>query len=774
MTERFGMGQPVTRLEDPRLLRGEGRFIHDFDLPGQAHLVLVRSPHAHARIVSVDTSVAASAPGVLGVFTAEELARDGIGTTAPTLKRSRPDGSPMFWRAHPGLARERVRYVGDPVAAVVGETLMQAKDAAERVAIDYDPLPCVTETAGAALAGAAPVWEECPDNICNVFEVGDGAATEAALARAARVVKRRYEISRVHVQFMEPRGALGAWDAGQGRYTLHTDVQYPHRVREVLAGVLRVPEHRVRVVSGDVGGAFGAKGWAYVEHRLVLWLARRLGRAVKWSCERSEAPLADEHARDCISEAELALDEGGRFLALRVRTTSNLGAYISSDRTLVHTFANLGSLVGMYAFPAAHVRVTGVLSNTSATAPYRGAGRPEAIYVLERLIDDAARELGVDRIELRRRNLVPPAAMPYKTALTFTYDCGEFERVMDKALALGGWQGFAARREQSKRRGRLRGIGIANAIERAGAPPGMEFAEIRFSADGTATLLMGSKSQGQGHETTFTQIACERLGLAPDDVRFVDGDTDLVAQGTGTFGSRSTTVAGSALWLAADKVIAKGRRIAAHLLEASEADIVFARGRFAVAGTDRGVALKEVARAAFFPARLPRGLEPGLSEHAAFVPPGETFPNGCHVCEVEVDPQTGAIELAGYAVVDDVGTEINPLTLKGQVMGGVVQGLGQILMERMTYDAESGQLLTASFMDYAMPRADDLCDMKIGSHPVPTKLNPLGVKGAGEAGTVGALAATMNAIADALAEGGATQLDMPATSERVWRALNSR
>ncbi|MGH8703970.1 MAG: xanthine dehydrogenase family protein molybdopterin-binding subunit, partial [Burkholderiales bacterium] len=463
MTERFGIGQAVSRLEDPRLLRGEGRFIQDHDLPGQAHLVLVRSPHAHARIVSIDSSTAASAPGVLGIYTVEDLARDGIGTTAPTLKRSRPDGSPMFWRAHPGLARDRVRYVGDPVAAVVAETLMQAKDAAERVAIEYEPLPSVTETDRAALPGAAPVWDECPDNISNVFEVGDGAATDAAFARAAHTDTRRYAISRVHAQFIEPRGALGSWDAGAERYTLRTDVQYPHRVREVLAGVLRVAENRVRVVSGDVGGAFGAKGWAYAEHRLVLWLARKLGRPVKWTCERSEAPLADEHARDCVSEAELALDAARKFLALRVRTTSNLGAYVSSDRTLVHTFANLGSLVGMYAFPTAHVRVTGVLTNTSSTAPYRGAGRPEAIYVLERLIDDAARELGMDRVELRRRNLVAPASMPYKTALTFTYDCGEFERVMDKALDLGGWDGIAARREQSTRRGRLRGIGIANA-----------------------------------------------------------------------------------------------------------------------------------------------------------------------------------------------------------------------------------------------------------------------------------------------------------------------
>ena len=756
MDEHFGIGQSVSRFEDPRLLRGEGRYVKDLAAPGQVHLVLLRSPHAHAKIVSIDAAAALAAPGVLGVFTIADLERDGVGTTAPGIKRSRADGSPMFWRAHPGLAKDKVRHVGEPVAAVVAETVAQAKDAADLVDVAYDALP---------VDGA--VWDECPDNISNVFEVGNKTATDAAFARAARVVKRSYAISRVHAQFLEPRGALGAWDKGDARYTLHCDVQYPHRVREVLAGLLKVPEHRIRVVTNDVGGAFGAKGWAHLEHRIVLWLARKLGRPVKWTCERSEAPLADEHARDVASEAELALDAENRFIGLRVRNASALGAYVSTDRNLLPGFANLGSLAGMYLLPAAHVTVTGVLSHTSPLAPYRGNGRPEAIYILERLIDDAARELGVDRIELRRRNLIPPSAMPYKTAITFTYDCGEFEKGMDKALALAKWSDFSSRKEISRSKGKLRGIGLANAIERAAAP-GMEYAELRFEPGGTATLMVGTKSQGQGHETMYRQIAGSRLGLAQADLRVMDGDTDAVAYGAGSFGSRSAAIGGTAVWLAADKAIAKGKRIAAHLLEAADADIAFAAGRFAIAGTDRGVTWKEIARAAYGTAPLPAGIEPGLVEHGTFSPVQETFPNGTHVCEVEVDPDTGSIKLLNYVVVDDVGTEINPLTLEGQVVGGIVQGLGQILMEQIVYDPESGQLLTASFMDYAMPRAGDLCNFEVGHNAVPTKLNPLGAKGAGEAGTVGALAAAMNAIVDAI---GTENIEMPTTPERVWRAL---
>jgi carbon-monoxide dehydrogenase large subunit len=770
---QFGIGQAVTRFEDRRLLRGQGRFHDDVNLPGQAHAVIVRSPHAHARIQAIDASAALRAEGVLAVFTGADVVRDGLGTMQMTLKRKRPDGSPMFAPPHRGLTHDRVRYVGDPVAVLVAETLAQAEDAAELVRIDYEPLPSVTSTTAAALPGSAPVWDECPDNISNVFEAGERAATDAAFSRAHRVIRRRYVITRVHAQYMEPRGALGVWDPGEDRYTLYADVQYPHRVRNALASnVFKVPEHSIRVIAGDIGGAFGTKGWQYPEHRLVLWAARKLRRPVKWRCERRDAIPADEHARDNVSDAELALDSEGRFLALRVRTLANVGAYVSSDRNLLATFSNVVTLVGVYAFPAAHVQVTCVLTNTNSTAPYRGAGRPEATYVIERLIDDAARELGMDPVQLRRSNLIPSSAMPYRTPLGVTYDCGNFEKSMDDALKLADVAGFDARREESQARGRLRGLAVVNAIERAaGAQP--EFAEIRFAPGGNATLLMGTKNQGQGHETTFKQILHERLGLDPAEVRYIDGDTDRVAFGIGTMGSRSTVIGGTALWTAADKVIAKGRKIAARLLEAAEADIVFADGRFTVAGTDRAVTLKEVARAAFQPAQLPPGLEPGLYETGTFSPRQDTWPNGCHVCEVEVEPETGAVTLARYVIVDDVGTVINPLTLKGQIHGGVAQGVGQALMEQVVYDPESGQLLTASFMDYAIPRADTIPELAIGNNPVPTKLNPIGAKGAGEAGTVGALPAVINAVMDALAPLGVRDFDMPATSSRVWQVIQA-
>jgi aerobic carbon-monoxide dehydrogenase large subunit len=768
---QYGIGQSVKRFEDPRLVRGEGRFHNDVNLPGQAYVVVVRSLHAHARIVSIDTTAATGAPRVLAVFTGADLARDGLGTMKMTLKRKRPDGSPMWAPPHRGLTQDRVRYVGDPIALVIAETLAQAEDAAELVRVEYEPLPSVTSTAEAV--GGAPVWDECADNISNVFEVGDKAATEAAFARAAHVVRRRYVITRVHAQYMEPRGALGVYDPGEDRYTLHADVQYPHRVRNALASnIFQVPEHQIRVIVGDVGGAFGTKGWQYPEHKLVLWAARKLGRPVKWQCERREAIPADEHARDNVSEAELALDADGRFLAIRVRTLANVGAYVSSDRNLLATFGNVVTLVGVYTFPAAHVQVLSVLSNTNSTAPYRGAGRPEATYVIERLIDDAARELGMDRLELRRKNLIPASAMPYKTALGTTYDCGEFAKSMERALVLADVAGFPARRDASRRRGALRGLAVVNAIERA-AGPAPEFAEIRFAPSGSATVLMGTKNQGQGHETTFKQILHERLGLDPAEVRYIDGDTDRVAFGMGTMGSRSTVIGGTALWTAADKVIAKGKKIAARLLEAAEGDIAFADGKFNVVGTDRAVAIKAVARAAFVPAQLPPGLEPGLYETDTFAPKQDTWPNGCHVCEVEVDPDTGVVTLASYAIVGDVGTVINPLTLKGQIHGGVAQGVGQALMEQVVYEPESGQLLTASFMEYAMPRADSFCDVRIGSNPVPTTLNPLGAKGAGEAGTVGALPVVINAVLDALAPLGVRQLEMPASSERVWAAIQA-
>ncbi len=769
---KFGIGQSVTRFEDVRLLKGEGRYLNDVNLPGQAHAVVLRSPHAHARIRAIDVDRALKAPGVLAVLTGADVERDGLGTMKMTLRRKRPDGTPMFAPPHRGLSQERVRYVGDPIAFVIAETLAQAKDAADLVQVDYDPLPSVTSTAAAG-PGSATVWDECPDNVSNVYEAGDKAAVEAAFARAAHVVRRRYVITRVHAQYMEPRGALGVYDPGEDRYTLYADVQYPHRVRNALASmVFQIPEHQIRVIAGDIGGGFGTKGWQYPEHRLVLWAARKLGRPVKWACERHEAIPADEHARDNISDAELALDAEGRFLALRVRTIANLGAYISSDRNLLASFSNVVTLVGVYTIPAAHVQVTGVLSNCNSTAPYRGAGRPEAIYVLERLIDDAARDLGLDRLKLRRMNIIPASAMPYRTCLGVTYDCGEFEKGMDEALALADVAGFPARREESRRRGKLRGLGIVNAIERAAAP-GLEYAEIRFNPSGTAMVLMGSKNQGQGHETIFKQIAHEKLGLDPREVRYIDGDTDRVAFGIGSMGSRSTVIGGTALSMAADKLIAKGRKIAARLLEAAEPDIVFADGRFAVKGTDRAVVLKEVARAAFQLDKLPSGMEPGFYETGTFSPPADTYPNGCHVCEVEIDAETGEVALVRYAVVDDVGTVINPLTLKGQIHGGIAQGVGQALMEQVVYDPESGQLLTSSFMEYGMPRADTFCDIAVASNTVPTKLNPLGAKGAGEAGTVGALPVVINAVMDALATVGVRDFDMPATSDRVWQAIQA-
>jgi aerobic carbon-monoxide dehydrogenase large subunit len=770
---QFGIGQPVTRFEDQRLLRGEGRFQNDVTLPGQAYAVIVRSIHAHARTRSIDTSAALSAPGVLAVFTGADLARDNLGTMRMTLKRKRPDGSPMFAPPHRGLTVDCVRYVGDPVALVVGETLAQAEDAAELVRVGYEPLPAVTSTLEATRPGSPSVWPECADNISNVFEAGDRAATEVVFAGAARVVCRRYVITRVHAQYMEPRGALGVYDPGEDRYTLYADVQYPHRVRNALAGnIFKIPEHKVRVIAGDVGGGFGTKGWQYPEHRLVLWAARKLRRPIKWACERREAIPADEHARDNVSEAELAVDAEGRFLALRVRTLANVGAYVSSDRNLLATFSNVVTLVGVYRFPTAYVQVLSVLTNTSSTAPYRGAGRPEATYVIERLIDDAARELGVEPVELRRRNLIPASSMPHRTPLGVSYDCGDFEKNMDDALKLADVAGFPTRREASRAAGRLRGLAVVNAIERAaGAQP--EFAEIRFTPSGSATLFMGTKNQGQGHETTFKQILHERLGIEPAEVRYVDGDTDRVGFGMGTMGSRSTVIGGTAVWTAADKVIAKGKKIAARLLEAADQDLVFSDGRFAVAGTDRAVTLAEVVRAAFQPTQLPPGVEPGLYETGTFAPKQDTWPNGCHVCEVDIDPETGAVTLVNYVVVDDVGTVINPLTLKGQIHGGVAQGVGQALMEQVVYERDSGQLLTTSFMEYAMPRADTLCDMAITSNPVPTALNPLGAKGAGEAGTVGALPAVINAVVDALAPLGVRELDMPATGERVWQAIQT-
>jgi aerobic carbon-monoxide dehydrogenase large subunit len=770
---KFGVGQPLRRFEDQRLLTGRGRFQDDVAVPRQAYAVFVRSPHAHAKIRAVDTSAAATAPGVLAVYTGIDYRDDGLAMPKAAMPRKKADGSPAFAPPRPAIAIDRVRYVGDTVAMVVAESLDEAKDAAELVEVDYEPLPAVTSVAAAAMPEAPQLWDDNPDNISHSYERGDRRATEAAFASAARIVKRRYVVSRVHAQYIEPRGSLGAYEAAEDRFTLYADVNYPHRVRNMLAQmVFRVPESKVRVIVRDVGGGFGAKGWQYVDHRLVLWAARKLGRPVKWRCERSETLLADEHGRDNVGTIELAFDRDCRILALRLHMLANIGAYVGSDRQWLTPFGQIGTVIGVYDIPAGYVRIDAVLSNTSPTAPYRGAGRPEATYLVERALDAAATELGIDRIELRRRNIIKPQAMPFRSPLGPVYDCGEFEKNMEMALFAAEWAGFASRREAANARGKLRGIGLANPIEQA-AGPVPEYAEIRFQPSGSALLLMGTKTHGQGHETVFKQILYEKLAIDPNEVVFIDGDTDRVAFGMGSNGSRSMVTGGGALSLAADKIIDKGRRLAAHLLEAASADVEFADGRFAIAGTDRAIGLKEVARTSFQPARLPPGMEPGLIEHATYAPERATYPNGCHICEVEIDPETGEVGLVSYVVVDDVGTVINPLTLHGQIHGGVAQGIGQILMEEVAYEAGSGQLVTASFMDYAMPRADTMCPIAITSNPVPTKLNPLGAKGAGEAGTVGALPAVMLAIMNALLPLGVEELDMPATSARVWQATRA-
>ena len=769
----FGFGRPVPRIEDAQLLRGRGRYIDDIVPAGQAQLYVLRSSHAAARIVSIDTAEARTMPGVLGVFTGADAVADGLGSLPSRRRRKRPDGSLSLEPPYRVLAVDAVSYVGDPVVAVVAESLAQAKDAAERVVIDFEALPSVTDTAAAALPDAPKVWAPAPDNICFYEEVGNRAAVEAAFANAHHVVRERFRISRVAVNPMEPRNALGSYDERDQRYTLHAGLQGPHNIRQELAEfVFRLPAHRFRVVSPDVGGAFGLKGGCYPELALVLWTARKIGRPVKWIGERSESFLADHQARDNVSDVALALDQNGKFLALKVETLANLGAYLSSNGTSV-PLNNIGGLAGTYTTPHIHVAVTGVLSNTNPTCPYRGAGRPEASYCIERIIDIAAREIGIDRIDLRRRNMIPPAAMPFRTGLVYTYDCGEFEQCMDDALVLADWPGAAQRQEAARARGVLYGIGAVSAIEIAGGPfprPFEEAAEIRFDATGGATVFLGSHSHGQGHETSFRQIAHQALGLAPEQVQLIYGDTDAVFHGRGTFGSRSMATGGMALVVAAEKVVEKGKQIASHLLEAAASDIEFAEGRFTVAGTDRGIDLTEIAKASFMAERMPLELELGLDANAIAVPKGPTFPNGFHVCEVEIDPDTGVARVVRYTVVDDVGRAVNPLLLKGQIHGGIAQGVGQALGENVVHDAD-GQPLTGSFMDYMMPRAHDFPALVVGSHDVPSGNNPLGVKGAGEAGCVGALPAVMNAINDALAPLGIRHFEMPATPERLWQVI---
>ena len=764
----FGIGQPVPRTEDPRLLRGNGRYGDDVVLPGQVYGYVLRSPHAHAKIRNIDTAAAKAAPGVLLVLTGADWDRTGYTDFPVLVPRQKRDGSPMGRAPRKGLTGDRVRMVGDAVAFVVAETLLQAKDAAELIEVDYEVLPSAATTETAMRPGAPVLWDDCPKNEAFFFTLGNKAAVDAAFARAHHVTKVSYTVNRISANSMEPRVSTGDYDRRTGRYTLYTSAQSTHPLRAAIAGIMKMPEADLRVITGDVGGAFGMKGDIYQDQVLVLWASQLVDRPVRWTAERTESLMSDSHARDNITTAELALDRDGKFLGFRVGTAAGLGAYMGSMTPHSPT-NNLGGLAGVYTTPAIYVEVTGIFTNNNPTAPYRGAGRPEASLAIEKAIDHAAREMNIDRAELRRRNLIPPDAMPYKTGLVFVYDTGKFEEVMDIALDKADWKGFEARRAEAAKRGKLRGIGLSCAIEQAAGPLD-ETAEIRFDPSGRVSILMGTVAQGQGHDVTFKQMLNEFLGVPLEHMTLVQGDSDLVAFGRGTFGSRSAGNGGAALRLAADRIIEKGRKIAAHMLEAAETDIEFKDGQFTVAGTDRRIDIASVARNAYA-LTLPPGIEPTLTAFAAFKPRAPTFPNGSHVCELEIDPETGKVAFISYLVVDDVGTVVNPLLLKGQIQGGVSQGLGQAMCEDVTYDPEPGQLVAASFMDYCMPRADDVCSMEVGSNPVPTKLNPLGVKGAGEAGTVGALPAVMNAIMDALAPLGVKEFDMPATSDRVWRLI---
>src|SRR6266478_9586397 len=768
------IGQPVRREEDLRLLKGRGRYVDDVKETSEARAYVLRSPHAHARIGALDVRLALTAPGVLAVLTGEDLRRRGLGTLMPGVRRRRRSGAAAFVCPQPLLARDRVRYVGDPVAFIVAETLNQAKDAAELIEIDYQPLPAVI-TAEASLAPDAPlVWDDNPGNEAFFHEIGDKHAVDAAFAQADQVVRHRTVINRVTANSMEPRGCLAQYDRDQDRYTIRCTIQSVHATRAALADrIFKLPQHQFRVVCDNMGGGFGMKGGCYPEYGLSLWASEVTGRPVRWIAERSEGLLSDEQSRGSVVETELALDKESRFLALRAQWKAAIGAYYSTDRPTIPLTVALGCLVNTYGIPAVHAQVVAVLTNTMTIAPYRGGGRPEPIYVIETIIDKAAHELGIEPAELRRRNTIPADAMPFTTVLQQTYDSGDFVKNLDDCLALGGYRGVAERRAAAKKAGKLLGVGVATAVAASGGRD-YEHAEIRFDPAGGVVLMTGSMDHGQGHGTTFKQVLSEKLGIDADLIRYRYGDSDLVTMGIGTFGSRSAQLAGSAIVVAADRLIDKGRKIAAHMMEAGVHDVVFENGKFAIAGTDRSVDVVEVAKQSFEAAHLPENIETGFSERANFGPPGcATFPSGAHLCEVEIDEETGAVELTRYVAVDDVGRVLNPLLCEGQIHGGIVQGVGQALMEDLVYDEASGQLLTGSFQDYCMPRADDFCDFELANNPTLTDRNPLGVKGVGEAGTLCAIPAVMNAVNNALAQVGAPAVELPATSEKLWRAISA-
>jgi carbon-monoxide dehydrogenase large subunit len=766
----FAIGQGVSRFEDPRLIQGGGRYTDDLQLPGMAHGVVLRSPHAHAKIKSIDTDAAKTAPGVLAVLTAADVKAHGYGDLPVPGGLKRRGGEPMYKPKYPILADGVVRWVGDGIAFVVADTVAQALDAAELIEVDFEPLPAVTSTAEAVKPGAPKVWADAPDNISFVVELGDKTATDAAFAKAAHVVKQELIINRVTAATMEPRGAVGDYHKADGRYTIYTAMQRPHPTRAELATLLGVPESKVRIVTGDTGGSFGMKSPIFNETPLVLLAAKITGRPVKWISTRSESFTSDAQARDNVTFAELALDKSGVFVGMRVKTVAAIGAYLQS--AMPAFYLNAGTLAGCYRTPAMFADITAVFSHTNPVRPYRGNGRPEAAYVIERMVDIAADELGIDPAELRRRNYIAPSQMPFKTGLTFTYDSGEFEKNMDLALELADAKGFKARKAQSRKNGKLRGFGLSNTIERAAADL-TEGAEIRFDRSGGLTLISGSNSQGQGHETVFKQLVCDRLGIDPGETQYQQGDTDELFFGVGTGGSRSAALAGSAFHVAAEKIVTKAKAIAAFQLKVDEADVKYEDGVFSSTKTNQTLTMKEIAKLSVDPSKVPKDMEVGLTATAAYSASTANYPNGCHICEIEIDQETGKVDIVRYAVVDDVGTVLNPKLLHGQIHGGIAQGAGQILMEDIHFDSE-GQITTGSFMDYAMPHAHDFPAMKVDANPVPTKTNPLGVKGAGEAGCVGAMPCVANALVDALSEFGVKHIAMPATPEKVWRLMQGK
>jgi aerobic carbon-monoxide dehydrogenase large subunit len=770
--ERFAVGQPVPRNEDPVLLRGEGRYTDDLTLEGRAYMVVLRSPHAHGVLRGMELAEARAMPGVLGIYTSADLAAAGIGPLACGATLRNADGSPMRKPPRPALATDKVRYVGDPVAAVVAETVALAKQAAEAIVLDVEPLPAVTTPRAAAAPNAPLLYGEAPGNVAVEFLYGDPEKVAAAFARAAHVTRLTAVNNRVVICPMEPRAAIASYAAAEERYTLRVCSQGVHRMQNLLAAALGVDRKSVRVLTFNVGGSFGLKGAPFPEYLPALLAARLLGRPVKWTDERSGSFVSDHHGRDTQMTGELALDAGGRILALRVTGDANLGAALLANGPIMSTNNVVKNVVSVYRTPLLEVRTRNVLTNTTPIGAYRGAGRPESNYLMERLIELAAAETGRDAVALRRLNHVRPEEIPYKAASGQTYDSGNFTAVLDRALQVADWDGFAARRVESRARGRLRGRGIGQYLEGT-APPGKEMGGIHFEADGTVTIISGTLDYGQGHATPFAQVLSARLGIPFDRIRLRQGDSDEIVFGGGTGGSRSITASGTAILEASEQVIERGKQVASIVLEAAPADIEFARGRFAIAGTDRSVGLLELAAmlrgdSLALPADVPRSLD--VTHVAGEI--ASSWPNGCHVAELEVDPDTGTVEIVGYTAINDFGVQVNPMLVEGQVHGGVAQGIGQALMEATVYDS-AGQFLTGSYMDYALPRASDLPAFVTGSEPFPARTNPLGTKGCGEAGCAGSLPAVMNALVDALSEFGVRHVDMPATPETVWRLVST-